>query len=527
MTMHAIIYDRASTHMQEDNYSRVNAREVGIRIAEQHGYSWEYVKEIGSGTTLTGRPKMMHILDRIAAGEVQRVIVQELDRLARPVERAVYETIRTIFIDYGVIVHTHSGRFNLADDDNDFVADINMAVAKKEAQRIKKRARRGRIARIEAGKFLSGRPPVGYKFVYITNGKKQESDLAIDDNEARLVQKIFSTLIATGGNIGKTAITLNEAGYRTRNGKRFMPNSIRKIAHRKMYIGIVESQLTDKIIHRPDLQIIDVSRFELAQLLIENRKKPTPGAKGQYPFTGFVVCGTCGGAMVGAKRGGVGQYYSCVTRRKFGPTACAHGRYYRHNSLVEATAALIAETIQTSGIMERMINDAANEYGKTISEEALEAAIDGEIKVIKEQRQRLVEAIAAGVLTPDDAAKKMNSLRESEQRLIVERVNISEKAAIRDEFLDAMEILKDADIKENLMEIAEKKPLAFRRLLGMFFEPNSLRVEQDPIALTIKDYQFTEAFNSLVNELSFCNIKGMTLHKNNFMLDLADILQPA
>ncbi len=67
MTMHAIIYDRASTHLQEDNYSRINAETEGVRIAEQHGYTWEYVKEIGSGTTLSGRPKMMKILDRIAA----------------------------------------------------------------------------------------------------------------------------------------------------------------------------------------------------------------------------------------------------------------------------------------------------------------------------------------------------------------------------------------------------------------------------------------------------------------------------
>jgi site-specific DNA recombinase len=506
MAMHAIIYDRASTHLQEDNYSRVNAKNEGIRIAEQHGYTWEYVKEIGSGTTLSGRPKMVKILDRIADGEVQRIIVQDLDRLARPIERAVYEAIRTILIKYDVIVHTHSGRFDFSDDDNDFVADINMAVSKKEALRIRKRTRRGRVERAKTGKYMGGNPPFGYKYIYPIEGRKQKSDLAIDDDEAKRVRLIFGTLVATGGNIGKTAIILNEAGYTTRNGKRFMPNSIRKIAHRKIYIGIVESKLTDEIIHRPELQIISVSQFERVQALIDNRRKPTPGAKGQYPFTGFVVCGTCGGSMVGAKQGGGGQYYSCVTRRKFGPTACAHGRHYRHSSLVEVTAALIAATMQDSGTMERILNEAANEYGKTISEEALEAAIDGELKIIKESRQRLIDAIAGGILTQDDAAKKMNSLRDSEQRLTVERANISEKAAIRDEFIKAMEILKDSDIKAKLMTIAEEEPLTFRRLLGLILAPNSLKVSQSPSVLTIDDYQFTEAFNSLEEELSFCNV---------------------
>lgn len=507
MKMHAIIYDRASTHLQEDNYSRVNARTEGIRIAEQRGYSWEYIKEIGSGTTLSGRPKMMRILDRIEAGEVQRVIVQDLDRLARPVERVVYETIRTAFIEYGVIVHTHTGTYDFADDDSDFVADINMAVSKKEALRIKKRARRGMVARAEAGKLSYGRPPVGYKFSHTINGGKKETDLTIDDKEAVLVRMIFYTLVSTGGNIGRTAIVLNEAGYTTRNGKRFMPGSLRKIAHRKLYIGIYETKLTDKIIHRPDLQIIPVAEFERVQLLIDRRRKPTPGARGKYPFTGFVVCGTCGGAMVGAKQGGIGQYYSCVTRRKFGKTACEHGRHYRHNSLVEATITLIAETIKDSGLMERILNDAANEYGKTVSEEALEAAIDGELKVIKEQRQRLVDALAAGILTKDDAAKKITELRESEQRLIVERANITEKAAIQDEILNALKIINGTSIENELMIIAEKQPIAFRRLLGMVFEPNSLRVEQTPTTLTITDYQFTEAFNHLTKELFSCNIE--------------------
>lgn len=507
--MHAIIYDRASTHLQEDNYSRINAREVGIRIAEQHGWTWEYIKEIGSGTTLAGRPKMMKILDRIAAGEVQRVIVQELDRLARPVERAVYDTIRNIFITYNVIVLTHNGVYDFSNDDHDFVADINMAVAKKEAQRIKKRIHRGRVARVESGKFLCGKPPFGYKIVHSLVGKKRVSDLAINDNESPLVHAVFDTLEATGGNIGKTAVVLNEAGYRTRTGKRFMPNTIRKIAGRKLYIGIMESELTDKVIHRPKLQIIPVTQFERVQALIKTRKRPTPGAKGRYPFTGFVVCGTCGGPMVGAKNGNK-LYYACVTRRKFGPTACACGRHYRNDWLIAATAALIAETMENSGVIEKILNDAVNEYGKTVSEEALEAAIDGELKIVKEQRKRIIDAIADGVLTQVEATEKLNSLRESEERLIVERANVSEKAAIRDDFLKAIKILKQVSIRDELMTIASEQPATFRRLLGMVFEPNSLRVEQN-LSLTITGYRFTGAFSDLIYEPSFCNRKGEML----------------
>ena len=144
MTKHAVIYDRGSTINQKDNWSRVHAKKHGIRIAEQNGYTYEYLKEIGSGTTLVNRPEMLRILDRIAASEIQVIIVQDLDRLARPTDRSVYDTIRSFCLKYDVIIHTHSGAFDFADDDNDFVADIHMAVAKKESRRIKKRLSRGR-----------------------------------------------------------------------------------------------------------------------------------------------------------------------------------------------------------------------------------------------------------------------------------------------------------------------------------------------------------------------------------------------
>ena len=34
MNQHAVIYDRGSTQMQEDNWSRIDAKEVGISRAE-------------------------------------------------------------------------------------------------------------------------------------------------------------------------------------------------------------------------------------------------------------------------------------------------------------------------------------------------------------------------------------------------------------------------------------------------------------------------------------------------------------
>jgi hypothetical protein len=70
-------------------------------------------------------------------------------------------------------------------------------------------------------------------------------------------------------------------GYTGQTGKPFSANTRRWIVTRKLYIGIFESKVTDKITHRPDLQIISVEQFERVQELIKNQS----GKKGNETAT--------------------------------------------------------------------------------------------------------------------------------------------------------------------------------------------------------------------------------------------------
>jgi DNA invertase Pin-like site-specific DNA recombinase len=475
----ALIYDRASTHNQKDNYSRVNAREMGIRIAEQNGFSWEYIKEIGSGTTLTGRPAMMQILDRIAAGEVQAIIVQELDRLARPEDAIVYSTIRQVIMEYNVIIYTHTSRIDLNNDDDDFVADINMSVAKKERRRTLKRIKRGIKARAESGKFVGGQAGTGYVIV----GQREQADLVIDPEGEDLVKLIFDTLEATGGNMTETAKRLNKAGNRGKNGGRFTQTSIRQIIENKLYIGIFESKVTDKVTHRPDLQIISLAQFERVQEMVKSRAGNGKGLgrRGHYIFTGIVVCSNCGGVMVAGRKKSGHISYQCMSRRKFGQDSCLTGQTVSEHLILPPIIDFLANFIQSQLDFHTSLDNAASLYGKTITEEAIEAAITGELASVKAGKNRVVEAITLGILTNQEAAGKLAELREQEQRLTVELSNISRKAAIMIEWQIAIEALKGQDITTALNTLVEQNPIAFRRLLALVFEPNSVKVKTERV----------------------------------------------
>lgn len=502
---HAIIYDRGSTKKQADNYSRVNAREVGIRIAEQNGFSWEYVKEIGTGTTLTGRPEMMKILDRIAAGEIQVIIVQDLDRLARPEDAVVYNTIRQVIMEYNAIIFTHTSRVDLNDDDDDFMADITMSVAKKERRRTMKRIMRSLKAKAEQGRFIGGALGLGYKIVYRNEGK--DSDLAIDESEVKRVKAIFDTLESTGGNIGAAAKKLNERGYRGKKGNLFAPSTVRKLANQKLYIGIFETKVTDKISHRPDLQIISIDQFNRVQELIKSRagNHRDMGKRGRYVLTGFVVCANCGGPMVAANKGRI--VYQCANRRKYGPQRCATSKSYSEHLILSPIVEFLADFIQKQIDFHAALDAAAARYGKSITEEAIEAAVQGELASVQAGKQRLIEAISLGILTHQEAAAKLDELREQEQRLMVELSSIAEKTAILTQWQEALNALKEQDITGRLNQLAAQKPIAFRRLLALVFEPNSLRVRTERKAGkwvgTLEIYRLTEAMRDATS-VSFC-----------------------
>jgi len=78
----AIIYDRASSQGQKDNFARGDAARL-YRLAEQRGLRWELRQEIKSGEEIANRPVMRGILDEIADAQVAALIVQDFTRLSR------------------------------------------------------------------------------------------------------------------------------------------------------------------------------------------------------------------------------------------------------------------------------------------------------------------------------------------------------------------------------------------------------------------------------------------------------------
>jgi hypothetical protein len=68
---------------------------------------------------------------------------------------------------------------------------------------------------------------------------------------------------------------------------------------------------------------------------------------------------------------------------------------------------------------------------------------------------------------------------------------------------EALDALKGQDINGMLYTLAEQNPIAFRRLLSIVFEPNSLRVRTERKGNkwfgVLEDYQLTKAMKNIVS----------------------------
>lgn len=161
--------------------------------------------------------------DEIVYGEVsnppyESVVVAKSDRVARDIE--IYYYYKMLLRKKNITLISIAEDFGKFGVFSDMLESFTLCVAKMERENINKRTSAGRAVKSSKGGYSGGRAPMGYR---IENG-----GLVIDENEAKVVRFIFDKK-ASGETMLGTMRALNEAGYKTRNGKDFVISTVQSI----------------------------------------------------------------------------------------------------------------------------------------------------------------------------------------------------------------------------------------------------------------------------------------------------------
>jgi hypothetical protein len=169
--------------------------------------------------------------------------------------------------------------------------------------------------------------------------------ITVELNEAALVKMIFREYLAGAGMISIMK-RLIDMGAGTRFGGQWNDSTIRRILTNPMYVGDLCMQKTFVSDHLAKRRCVNGG--ELPMYVVENNHEPiiaredfesvqkelaqrsacfAPTSRGKYPFTGLLVCDTCG-KHYRRKITAAGTPYEkpvwiCQTFNKYGKRACA------------------------------------------------------------------------------------------------------------------------------------------------------------------------------------------------------------
>ena len=294
---------------------------------------WEYAG-VYADEAITGtkdkRDGFQKLLAECRNGNVDMVITKSISRFARNTV-TLLTTVRELK-ELGVDVYFEEQNIHTASADGELMLTILASYAQEESLSVSENMK-WRIKK----NFEDGKPWSGFVLGY----RCENGQYVIVPEEAEVVRRIYREYL---DGLGATAIMkgLNDDGIRTRTGKPWRIGGVLKVLKNYNYTGNLllqktysENHLTKrKMINcgeQPQYHvegaheaIIDLATWEAVQDEIARRAEqyaPTKKAS-SYPFTGLIVCGTCG-KHYRRKTTVSGVIWVCTTYNTHGKKACA------------------------------------------------------------------------------------------------------------------------------------------------------------------------------------------------------------
>jgi DNA invertase Pin-like site-specific DNA recombinase len=383
----AVAYYRMSTDKQEHSIDRQRAQVRAYAARQGYDLAHEYADEGIAGDEFDRRTDFLRMLKAAAAGGFAVIVVDEPSRLSRqdPIDFIVkvVEPLRRA----GVKVDTASNGLL----DYQSLAGLILSVVKAdqssgESKNMSRRVLTRLIAKALSGAW-QGIVPYGYR----ARGHGKDRRLVEGpEEEVRVVRWVYEAVGRRGMTLGEVCAELAARGVPPPRGNGvgankargacglWSPSTLRRLVRRRTYCGdLVWNNATqakhyevkggqvvatvgrdgkrwrrhggEDLIVVPDVipPLVDRDTWRLAQeALGRNRTMTSPKKPGErrHLFTHLLVCGSCGGHMVGGTKKDGRRYYICST-------------YQRHRN-----AGCHANTVREDVILDRLVEVLQREY---------------------------------------------------------------------------------------------------------------------------------------------------------------------
>ncbi len=195
------------------------------------------LREVVSGETLKGRPRMMEVLRRVESPEIKAIVCKEPSRLSRGDLQDIGYLVKILRYT-GTLVLTPRGCYDLRDDRDREQFERELMRGNDYLEYQKKIMFDGKLLAVKSGQYIGSIAPYGYeKTSYKENGRTCKT-LKPHPEEAPIVKRVFELYAEGLGTIRICDILDAEYG-RPMNGVKWAPNSVSEILQNPHYIGKV------------------------------------------------------------------------------------------------------------------------------------------------------------------------------------------------------------------------------------------------------------------------------------------------
>ena len=279
------------------------------KVPEENRY-----REVVSGETIKDRPEINKLLRRIESPKIKAVLCVEPQRLSRGSLKDIGHLVE-LFRYSNTLALTRQYNYDLRDPRDRESFERELMRGNEYLEYYKRIQQNGRILSVQNGNYLGTHPPYGYKKIHYKEGKVDCYSLEPIPEEARIVKLIFE-MYRDGYGSHKIARTLNEMGIKTKKGKKWSPESLKKMRTNEHYLGKVvwnkrqNTRTIEKgevVISRPvqseylvfpgkQPAIIDHELWDAVQEIRDKIPPVKNRAKCVNPFAGLITC-QCGYGM--------------------------------------------------------------------------------------------------------------------------------------------------------------------------------------------------------------------------------------
>ncbi len=435
-----------------------------------------YLDEAESGYYLD-RPGLDALRDAARDGLIDMILVHDPDRFSRKYAYQVLllEEFKRWNVDVRFLKHPQADS-----PEKQLLIQMQGVIAEYERARIMERTRRGRLYWIRQGRPLSARVPYGYR--HIPKDKNNPPSIEVDEETAKVVQKIFELYAHEGLSDRKIAIYLKNTSVLSAkdNLSYWCRSSISFILRNEAYIGTWylnqykreprPGQMRPRTVRRPRDEwipvpvphLISLELFTKAQEIresgIHQGLRPL-----RYPETHLlrrlVVCGYCNKKMSthNTPKRGYSYYWCRATDR----VRMRGNEEWCPNPTISTPELdkLVWSDVVSLLTDPELILSAWQEQNQIGHKESLtdeeKRRLKRQITDADNQRKRLLDAYEAGVIELNELVSRRNAIDNKIERA---------KMNLNDLYVANREDMPASKLKKNIEEVCKSLSNGLRHM---------------------------------------------------------------